>query len=490
MVYDFGHRGGCSAGSAGAAVSGVRKAPPAPAAASSPVPSSSVLARLKPGPSLPREAKVSNQRARLCLAMIELVCERGYSAVTVEELRKRAGVSKHTVYQHFAGKQDCFLYTYELIVRRAAKRVVAAQKDCGGDWRERLRVAFLAFTGGMTLEPQAAQLALVECFAAGPLALERMRGAEAIFEAMIEQSFAHAPDAVAVPRLVVKGIVAGVARVCRARLLAGRAHELPDLACELMEWGLCYRCQAATALGQLCDPHASLTATQLAGDRAPGGASGRVPPAPGEHRARILNAVARLAAQEGYGKLTVPRIRIEAGVSRKSFDAHFEDVQSCFVAALEQYTQRALERAAVAGATGHDWPSGLYRAIAALMDSFAGDPVFARIGFVEVFAPGPDGMLVRERVIATVAESLRASAPDGQRPSELAAEATTGAVWGVVHHHVAAGRSQRLAQITAALCFLALAPAIGAQGAIEAITAEQARMREPGGTAPLALAPS
>ena len=38
----------------------------------------------------------------------------------------------------------------------------------------------------------------------------------------------------------------------RARLLAGRAHELLDLAGELLEWALCLRCEAATARSVLC----------------------------------------------------------------------------------------------------------------------------------------------------------------------------------------------------------------------------------------------
>jgi len=50
---------------------------------------------------------------------------------------------------------------------------------------------------------------------------------------MIDHSFARAPDGVVVAPLVVKGIVAGVHGVARARLLAGRADELPGLADEL-----------------------------------------------------------------------------------------------------------------------------------------------------------------------------------------------------------------------------------------------------------------
>jgi AcrR family transcriptional regulator len=417
----------------------------------------------------------SDQRARIEAAMIELVSERGFGAVTVRELVRLAGVSTHTFYEHFKDKETCFLCVYELIVQRSAKRVGAAQKD-SHDWRERLQLAFRAFVGGIACDPRAAQLVLVEAFAGGPAALDRMRHAEATFEAMIEQSFAYAPDGVVVPPLLVKGIVAGVHRVARVRLLSGRAHELTDLTDELLEWVFCLRCEAAAALGWLDDPPAPAppgTAATLAVQA--GGARG-------DDRARILDAVARLAAQEGYWQLTVPRIRVAAGVSRKRFDEHFDGVQGCFIAALEHYTSRALAYVAPAGAASSTWFGGLHRALHAFCSYVAADPVFARMGFIEVFAPGPDGVLCRERLLAGGVEGFRASAPAGQCPSELAAEASVGAIWGIVHRHVATGRAHQLPSTAGVLSYLALAPAIGAQQAVEEITAEQERMRESAGS--------
>jgi AcrR family transcriptional regulator len=429
-----------------------------------------LYAKLHPGPGWPREQAASHQRARIYAAMIELVSERGYGAVTVREVVRLAGVSPGTFYEHFADRDECFLRTYGLIVRRSMKQVGAAQKDCH-DWRERLRLALCAWADGIVREPKAARLALVEAFAGGPAALEQMRRAEGHYEAMIEQSFAGAPDPVPVPPLVVKGIVAGVHRVARAQLLAGRAHELPGLADELLEWMLCFRCHAATALAHLDAPSALVApdaATLAMHDRG----------VREDDRARILDAVARLAAREGYWQLTVPGIRAAAGVSRKRFDQHFEDVQGCFIAALERLTERALAHAVPAGAGARTWPGGLHRALCALCASIAADPVLARLGFIEVFAPGPDGMLCRERAIAGVAESFRASAPAGQGPSELAAEASIGAVWGVIHHHVALGRAHQLLRIAEVLSYLALAPAIGGQQAVEAIVAEHEAMRD------------
>jgi AcrR family transcriptional regulator len=431
--------------------------------------SASSFPRLHPGPGAAPEQVASDQRARIFAAMIELVSERGFGAVKVRELVRVAGVSTHTFYEHFKDKEECFICTYELLVRRSRKRVGAAQKDCG-DWRERLRLAFCAWAEGIARDPRAARLALVEAFAGGPAALEQMRRAEASFEAMIERSFAGAPDPMSVPPPVVKGLVAGLHRVARVRLLSDRAHELPALADALLEWMLCFRCRDAAALARLDDPPASpppgtAVLTDDGAER-------------GDDRARILDAVARLAAEEGYWQLTVPRIRSAAGVSRKRFDQHFDGVQGCFIAALEHHTGRVLTHVAPAGAAGGTWPGGLHRALHALCAYTAADPVFARLGFIEVFGPGPDGVLCRERLLAGGVEGFRASAPAGQCPSELAAEASIGAVWGIVHRHVASGRAHRLPNTAWVLSYLALAPAIGARQAVQEITAEHERMRE------------
>jgi len=425
--------------------------------------------KLHPGPGHSAEQVVSHQRGRIILAMIDLVAERGYEHVTMDRLAQRAGVSKRTLYERFPSKDGCFLATYDLLAARSIKQVRAAQEGCDG-WEERLRLAFGAWTRELAREPRAARLGLVDAFAVGPAALEHMSRAEGLFAALIEQSFAHAPDGVCVPATIVRGIVAGIARVARARLLAGRERELPDLADDFMEWALCFRCRSAAALRRLGDPApVSAPAAAAAGDD-------RHPRE--DDRGRILDAVALLAVRDGYRRLTVPHIRLAAGVSRKRFDEHFADVRECFEATLEHRTERALAHAARVGADGRDWPGGLYRAMHALCAHIATDPVFAKLGFIEIFVPGLEGARCRARLIEHAGEGFRASAPAGQRPSELAAEASVGAAWGIVHQHVAADRAQLLPSLAGMLSFLALAPAIGGEEAVAAIAAEHARMRD------------
>lgn len=391
--------------------------------------------------------------------MIELVAEHGYNAVTVEKLTSRARISKRDFYKLFAGKEECFLAAYDIIVSHSVGGIIAAAEG-EEEWRERLRLGFLAFANQITSSPEAARVVLVEAFTAGAVAVERMQRTNRLFEALVEKALAPADDAPRLPPLVVKGIVAGGSRLARARLLSGHPGKLALDGDELLQWALSF-----------CDDDVIRL-------RALGAA--RVPPLPEaapampleDERALILAATAKLASKEGYATLTVPRVRAVAGVSRRSFDTHFEGVADCFLATLETLSDRTLAAAASFYLTAEDWASGVHRMIADLCRHLARDPTFAGLAFLEVFSPGPEAIQWRSEMIAKLATRLRRGAPPTRRPSGFAAEASIGAMWGVIHHFVATGRGSQLPVAAPALSYLALAPALGAAAAVDVIVGE------------------
>jgi AcrR family transcriptional regulator len=224
--------------------------------------------------------------------------------------------------------------------------------------------------------------------------------------------------------------------------------------------------------------------TELVGDADAGGRSA----ATDKERGLILAAAARLAASEGYEALSVPRIRTMAGVSRRNFDAHFDGVADCFLAALDQSAGRVVAMSKMMSRLGSDsWPGRVHRVVVALCSELAGDAALGRIGFVEVFSSGREGVRWRTRLIEGLSESLRNDAPPGQRPSALAAEASVGAVCAILRHHVATGRAQQLPAVAGILSYILLAPAIGAEEAATAIRVERERVRSVSVTAPSAL---
>jgi AcrR family transcriptional regulator len=404
--------------------------------------------------------------------MVELAPERGYAALTVQEIAQQAGVSKRAFYEHFDGKEECFLATYDLVVRCLVRDVIAAQRGERGP-QEQLRAAFAAFAEALAEKPSAARLVLVEAFSAGPSAFPRMRHAFGLFEALVADSLQRSGSGVALPRSIVKGIVAGVARVARARLLSGRERELPGDVDSLLQWALSLCCAGAR---EVCGPRLVSPPERpaaLYGDDSVSGPQRLL----GDERVLILSAAAGLAASEGYANLTVPRIRLAAGVSRGAFDAHFESVEDCFLASLELLFGEVLAKARTAYLSADCWSVGIHRALAAACDEIAHDTVLARLAFVEIFAPGSDAVRWRARFIADLGSFLRGSAPPGQRPTAIGAEASIGAVWAALNHHATARRPQLLPQIAGTLSYLVLAPAIGADGAVEAIRLEQAGAR-------------
>jgi len=424
--------------------------------------------KLSPGPGRSAREVASHQRARIHSAMIVLVAERGYSAATVRDLTQLAGVSTRAFYEHFSGKEECFLHTYELAARRTAMRIVDSVRG-ERDWLERLRLGFEAFAVEIEREPQVARVALVEVLAGGISALRKMRSVEGIFEAMIGESFVRSSGGAKMPPLVLQGIVSGTARVIRDRLLAGNEEELSSLAGALMEWALSYRWESIGILGRLDSrPAGRRIAAEYATADNPEAWSG-----PMDDRALILSAISKLNVADGYETLTVPRIRTAAGVSRRAFDALYDGVDDCLLAALELRTGEVLSKLVSAHSAGRTWSGGVYRAVAALCAHIAQDEAFARLAFVDAFAPGPAAIERRTQLVGTASELLCESAPSDRRPDPLTAEASVGAVWGVLHHQVIHGRARRLPAIAASLAFLATAPAVGAPCAAQDIRREQ-----------------
>lgn len=428
--------------------------------------------RLSPGPGVPRDRVAANQRARLQRAMIEIVGEQGHDAVTVRGLTRLAGVSTRTFYEHFEGKDDCLLSTYEAVIEQVASQLRPSRFP-GLGWKRRLEEAMRALTVEAAHQPKAARLVLVETFAVGPEALERMRSVGEALEGVIQESGPRTPAGEKLPPLVAKGIAAGVARAVGARLLAERARELPDIAPDLARWVACVGDEAWATLCPL-DLRAALAVQRAAGPERREPWTARE--AFGDERALILAATRRLAEGDGYGSLTAPAIRSVAGVSRRSLDRHFEDVSDCFLAALEVLIGRALLSAVRRGAVAETWAGRVHRSLLSFCTSVARDPALAKLGFVEIFAPGTPGVQLRARLTAAVTEGFRETAPASKRPGELDAECSVGAIWGVIHHHVMVGTTAELPRSAATLSFLALAPALGPAAAAEAIQAEQRRI--------------
>ncbi|HWI95180.1 MAG TPA: TetR/AcrR family transcriptional regulator [Solirubrobacterales bacterium] len=424
--------------------------------------------KLSPGPGLAQRDVAAHQLARIHRATVGIVAEEGYKALKVRDVVRRAEVSTRAFYEHFGSKEDCFLQTYELIARRASRRIIAAQAG-ESDWRKRPQLAFEEFSRELEKEPAQARLALIEAYAVGNVSLERAWRVERIFEGMLAESLARPPSGVRVPPLIIEGMVGGIIHISRKYLLANEVTELSAASSDLVEWALSYPDPSASQLTKL-DQQSVWRDTMLEPLKGAFVTGSDPWPATGD-RAIILAATAELSVKSGYSNLTVARIRSAARVSRRKFEAYFDDLEDCYLAAIEQHVGEAMAQAARAQAAARSWPGGVYRAITALCDHIADDQFLARLCLTDDFPPGPNGTLHRQRFTEALTELLTDQAPQFHT-SRLTTEASAGALWSLFHHHLIRDWALRR-RISATLSYLALAPVVGAPAAIGGIQNEQ-----------------
>ena len=62
------------------------------------------------------DRRVQRTRERLQQALIELIGDRGYDAITIQEIVDRANVGRTTFYGHYGSKDDLFMSCHEAIV--------------------------------------------------------------------------------------------------------------------------------------------------------------------------------------------------------------------------------------------------------------------------------------------------------------------------------------------------------------------------------------
>lgn len=399
--------------------------------------------KLNPGPGSPAEQVSLDQRTRIQSAMIELVGEGGYEAVALRRLTTLAGVSTRTFYEHFGSKEECFLRTYELVVQRIGERVASAQAG-ESDWSRRLELALQGFAAELGNKPRAARLALLEIFGAGPAAQEMMARTEAHFEEILTESSLRSLGQVEMSPLLAKAVVSGVTFVARTRMIGADPGAGAVTAGELSQWVLSL--QNMSANNRLFTP-------------APAHTNRSLPRAePGEREA-LLVATAKLAATSGYLQLTVPRILAGAGLRKKNFNSHFAGVEDCFLAVLEQRTAGLINLAKTGSSDELSWSDRVHRTMENLCAGVADNPVTAKLVFVEARAAGRAAVALQDALLTSLAGELRCGAPKhrDQQISPAYAEASLGAMWGIIRSYVASGRESQLPQLAPTLAFLLLA---------------------------------
>jgi AcrR family transcriptional regulator len=112
------------------------------------------------------------QRARILDATARVVAERGYAGASVEEIRRRAGVSRRTFYTHFGGKEDAVVAAFDAAVAYVLPRLVEAFRGAS-DWAGAIDAAVAAYLALADCDGAWAAFCVVELPGAGRRAMAR-----------------------------------------------------------------------------------------------------------------------------------------------------------------------------------------------------------------------------------------------------------------------------------------------------------------------------
>ena len=98
------------------------------------------------------EQTVAGFRRRLLDGLAASIAERGYRDSTVADIVRHARTSKRTFYDHFAGKQECFV---ELLSANNDDLVAALADavDTAAPWRDQVRQAVTAYVQTIEANP-------------------------------------------------------------------------------------------------------------------------------------------------------------------------------------------------------------------------------------------------------------------------------------------------------------------------------------------------
>jgi AcrR family transcriptional regulator len=430
----------------------------------------------------------ADQCARLHAAMVQTVAESGYVNSTVEDVLSRAGVSRRTFYEHYENKQDCFLGACDEVLAHWMGQGALSYRETlatgGKDTQTaRLRAGLGALFALVESDPLGARAIFVELLNCGGPGLRRLETAVDQLERIVEQAFAQGDERAVLPPSMAKLIVGGVLEIVTVRVRHQRTGELGALVEPLLKWILSYRSADAAATLRRAHEAAAIAGrpgqAQAAETIEPEGGAGPSglplwrdesvrPIAVRDARARILDAAAEIASERGYGALSINEIDRAAGVSHHTFRKHFASKDEAFVAAYQAGSRETIEYCLKAYTAQSDWKAAVRAGLAAELRFLAERPALARIGFLEVYAAGPDALELRETELQMFTAALRPGyKKTGRRspPHEVVSEAIAGGIYQLMRECVLHRGPASLTCLAPEAIYAALAPFLGARAA-------------------------
>jgi AcrR family transcriptional regulator len=200
------------------------KPPPDPRATHDWKPASPAPVPAKPDPT--RDRLTLSHRERILQAVASIVYEKDYRSLTVPEISAAAGMSNQTFYDHFTGKEQAFIATFDEGAQRTMSATLAAVTR-EATWEAGVRSGLDALLDRLVSDPAFARLAFLHAGTAGKVAQERAELTIESFGAFLAPGFELYPDTSAIVR---DAIVGGVWNVLYQEVAHDHIGHLPALA--------------------------------------------------------------------------------------------------------------------------------------------------------------------------------------------------------------------------------------------------------------------
>jgi len=185
-------------------------------------------------------------------------------------------------------------------------------------------------------------------------------------------------------------------------------------------------------------------------------------------RERLLEAAIRVVAEKGYAATTVADLTRQAGISRTTFYAMFDDKEGCFLAAYDGIVDALVRRVAAAYEGEGEWPQRARAGLAALLEALAEEPEVARLALVDVGSAGPAAQrrfrAAMQRLTPFFDEG-RDFAPGGRNLPANTSRMAIGAVTGLIVDELTEERAEDLPELLSDVLFATLVPYIGPDAA-------------------------
>lgn len=182
-----------------------------------------------------RNSAFFDQRRRLLRAVGEVVAERGYSDVTVEQIVKRAHVSYKTFYKHYDSKQECFEDLFEVAFTVTEQRVAEAVAGRDLSWSEQVVATLRTLVEEIVAEPVMARAVIVEAATVGEEMAARYERATKAFAPLLRAGRDQSPRGDELPDTIEDILVGAVFWSAFERLVAGEPETLTEYLPVLIE---------------------------------------------------------------------------------------------------------------------------------------------------------------------------------------------------------------------------------------------------------------